>query len=167
VGSSKIIDQTSCMNTPYVVSRYYRAPELILASNQYDHSIDIWATGCMLFELITRTPMFPGDTEGLQIIEMQQILGAPDEYTIETIEKEMQVEKNVMELFRKCCNLEKNQKLDLLQMFKSCRAYSEHNFYTEKDLMEAAKLIEKCLMWLPRDRLTAADAMQHKFFADK
>lgn len=65
------------MNTPYVVSRYYRAPELILASNKYGVSIDIWgkqsfllmyfavAVGCILFELITRTPMFPGDAEGL------------------------------------------------------------------------------------------------------
>jgi len=52
------------MNTPYVVSRYYRAPELILACNRYDFSIDIWATGCIIFELITKTPMFPGDSEG-------------------------------------------------------------------------------------------------------
>ena len=46
-------------NTPYVVSRYYRAPELILGSPYYDYSIDVWAAGCILFELLTRTPMFP------------------------------------------------------------------------------------------------------------
>ena len=72
VGSSKVLDQSSQhMNTPYVVSRYYRAPELILASNKYSHSIDVWATGCIIFELITRTPMFPGDSEGIQLIENQ------------------------------------------------------------------------------------------------
>ena len=71
VGSSKVLDTSRAkMNTPYVVSRYYRAPELILASNKYDLSIDIWATGCIIFELLTRTPMFPGETEGLQIVEM-------------------------------------------------------------------------------------------------
>ena len=65
VGSSKIIDfSDERMNTPYVVSRYYRAPELILACNRYDFSIDIWATGCIIFELLTKTPMFPGDSEG-------------------------------------------------------------------------------------------------------
>lgn len=53
------------MNTPYVVSRYYRAPELILGSHHYDVSIDVWAVGCILFELITKTPLFPGDSEGL------------------------------------------------------------------------------------------------------
>ena len=60
VGSSKKLDTTgTSMNTPYVVSRYYRAPELILACNKYTTSIDIWAVGCILFELIMRTPMFP------------------------------------------------------------------------------------------------------------
>ena len=83
VGSSKILDNgPSQMNTPYVVSRYYRAPELILACNKYDHTIDIWATGCILFELLLKTPMFPGDAEGLQIVEMQQILGPPNEHEI-------------------------------------------------------------------------------------
>ena len=66
VGSSKILDQSrDHMNTPYVVSRYYRAPELILACNKYDFSIDVWAVGCILFELLTKTPMFPGEAEGL------------------------------------------------------------------------------------------------------
>lgn len=66
------------MNTPYVVSRYYRAPELILGSNYYDFSIDVWAAGCILFELLTRTPLFPGDLEGYQILEQIQILGTPN-----------------------------------------------------------------------------------------
>ena len=71
VGSSKVIDFSSKrLNTPYVVSRYYRAPELILASNFYDHSIDIWAAGCIIFEMLTKTAMFPGDSEGLQLVEM-------------------------------------------------------------------------------------------------
>jgi serine/threonine protein kinase len=64
-GSSKFIDEQNFKNTPYVVSRYYRAPELILATSKYNGAIDIWAVGCILFELLTRTPTFPGDTEGL------------------------------------------------------------------------------------------------------
>lgn len=71
VGSSKVLDKKTHLNTPYVVSRYYRAPELILACKFYDESIDIWAVGCILFELLTKTPMFPGDSEGVQILEMQ------------------------------------------------------------------------------------------------
>lgn len=79
VGSSKVLDTKHHMNTPYVVSRYYRAPELIMGSNYYDWSIDVWATGCILFELITRTPLFPGEHEGFQILEQAQILGMPTE----------------------------------------------------------------------------------------
>ena len=41
-GSSKFIDEQEYKNTPYVVSRYYRAPELIFASNFYNEMIDIW-----------------------------------------------------------------------------------------------------------------------------
>jgi glycogen synthase kinase 3 beta len=67
LGAAKLLDKHNpcAKNTPYVVSRYYRAPELILGTNYYDCSIDIWAAGCILFELITRTPLFPGETEGL------------------------------------------------------------------------------------------------------
>lgn len=80
VGSAKVIDMSpKRMNTPYVVSRYYRAPELILASSHYDTSIDIWAVGCMLFEMLTKIAIFPGESEGLQLIEMQMILGPPTE----------------------------------------------------------------------------------------
>ena len=91
------------MNTPYVVSRFYRAPELILSCNNYDASIDIWATGCIIFEMLTKTPMFPGDSEGFQLIEMQQILGPPSEDTIENYRTHLKIEANVMKLFERCC----------------------------------------------------------------
>jgi len=65
MGGAKVLDTShKRMNTPYMVSRFYRAPELILGSNLYDCSIDMWAAGCILFEMMTRTPLFPGDQEG-------------------------------------------------------------------------------------------------------
>lgn len=86
-GSSKFLDEKEFKNTPYVVSRYYRAPELILASCKYNESIDIWAVGCILFELLTRTPMFPGDTEGLQILEQSCVIGTPSADDLKKLEK--------------------------------------------------------------------------------
>lgn len=56
-GSSKEIDKTG-KNTPYIVSRYYRAPELLMCDTNYDTAIDIWATGCILAELATNDPLF-------------------------------------------------------------------------------------------------------------
>ena len=69
------------------MSRYYRAPELIMGSNHYDCSIDIWSTGCILFELITRTPLFPGDYEGVQILEQAQIKGMPNQREMAELDK--------------------------------------------------------------------------------
>ncbi|XP_059649397.1 uncharacterized protein LOC132295237 [Cornus florida] len=47
--------------TPYLVSRFYRAPEIILGLT-YDHPMDIWSVGCCLFELYTGKVLFPGST---------------------------------------------------------------------------------------------------------
>ncbi|PSR88263.1 Serine/threonine-protein kinase [Actinidia chinensis var. chinensis] len=47
--------------TPYLVSRFYRAPEIILGLS-YDHPMDIWSVGCCLFELYTGKVLFPGAT---------------------------------------------------------------------------------------------------------
>ena len=86
LGAAKVLDPNA-MNTPYVVSRYYRAPELILGSNYYDCSIDVWSTGCILFELVTRTPLFPGDAEGLQVLEQAEVLGMPSPQEMEELQK--------------------------------------------------------------------------------
>ncbi|KAE9589439.1 hypothetical protein Lal_00000460 [Lupinus albus] len=47
--------------TPYLVSRFYRAPEIILGL-LYDHPLDIWSVGCCLYELYTGKVLFPGLT---------------------------------------------------------------------------------------------------------
>ncbi|KAJ4710540.1 Protein kinase-like protein [Melia azedarach] len=47
--------------TPYLVSRFYRAPEIILGL-PYDHPLDIWSVGCCLYELYTGKVLFPGAT---------------------------------------------------------------------------------------------------------
>jgi len=48
--------------TEYVSTRWYRAPELLVGQSSYDKSIDIWALGCMIPELISGKPLFPGNT---------------------------------------------------------------------------------------------------------
>lgn len=75
-GSAKVLSPNS-LNTPYIVSRYYRAPELILACSDYTTAIDVWAIGCILAEFLTLRPIFPGKTEGSQLIEQIAILGLP------------------------------------------------------------------------------------------
>ena len=44
----------------YVVTRWYRAPEVILNASEYEKEIDVWAIGCIFAELMGRAPLFPG-----------------------------------------------------------------------------------------------------------
>ena len=47
--------------TEYVVTRWYRAPEVILNASEYTKAVDVWSIGCILAELLGRTPLFPGE----------------------------------------------------------------------------------------------------------
>ena len=47
--------------TEYVVTRYYRAPEVLLSGGHYTGAIDVWAVGCILAEMLLRRPIFPGE----------------------------------------------------------------------------------------------------------
>lgn len=47
--------------TEYVVTRWYRAPEVMVSCQEYDYKIDVWAVGCILAELVGRQPLFPGN----------------------------------------------------------------------------------------------------------
>ena len=50
-------------HTEYVATRWYRAPELVLRSKNYDQSVDMFALGCIMAELILGRPLFPGFSE--------------------------------------------------------------------------------------------------------
>ncbi len=45
----------------YVITRWYRAPEVILNASEYSKAVDIWSVGCIFAELLGRTPLFPGE----------------------------------------------------------------------------------------------------------
>ncbi len=62
--------------TEYVVTRWYRAPELLLAPSQpYGAAIDLWSVGCILAELILRKPLFPGKSHAQQVSLVFEVLG--------------------------------------------------------------------------------------------
>jgi mitogen-activated protein kinase 1/3 len=45
----------------YVVTRWYRSPELLLNAKSYTAAVDIWSVGCILMELYNKEPLFPGN----------------------------------------------------------------------------------------------------------
>ena len=61
--------------TDYVATRWYRAPELLLGSNHYDYKVDVWAVGCIMGELSSGEPAFPGESEIDQLYVIQKTLG--------------------------------------------------------------------------------------------
>ncbi|XP_067621603.1 uncharacterized protein [Eurosta solidaginis] len=64
--------------TDYVSTRWYRAPEVLLHSTNYGSSIDLWAMGCIMAELYTFRPLFPGSSEVDQLFKICSVLGTPD-----------------------------------------------------------------------------------------
>uniref|UniRef100_A0A8B9KMF5 non-specific serine/threonine protein kinase n=1 Tax=Astyanax mexicanus TaxID=7994 RepID=A0A8B9KMF5_ASTMX len=61
--------------TDYVSTRWYRAPEVLLRSSMYSSPIDMWAVGCIMAELYTLRPLFPGNSEVDEIFKICQVLG--------------------------------------------------------------------------------------------
>jgi len=59
--------QYNDMLTKYVVTRWYRAPEVVLCNKNYEEAIDLWAVGCVFAELIGRQPLFQGKTQLNQV----------------------------------------------------------------------------------------------------
>ncbi|XP_037960694.1 mitogen-activated protein kinase 16 [Teleopsis dalmanni] len=63
--------------TDYVSTRWYRAPEVLLHSTNYSSAIDLWAMGCIMAELYTFRPLFPGSSEVDQLFKICSVLGTP------------------------------------------------------------------------------------------
>ncbi|KAL4228943.1 Cyclin-dependent kinase 3 [Mactra antiquata] len=65
--------------THEVVTLWYRAPEILLGSKYYSTPVDVWSLGCIFAEMLTRRPLFPGDSEIDQLFRIFRTLGTPDE----------------------------------------------------------------------------------------
>ncbi|KAF0028962.1 hypothetical protein F2P81_018067 [Scophthalmus maximus] len=61
--------------TDYVATRWYRAPELLVGDIKYGKPVDVWAVGCLLVEMLTGQPLFPGDSDLDQIYHIVRCFG--------------------------------------------------------------------------------------------
>lgn len=69
--------------TDYVSTRWYRAPEVLLRATNYSSPIDLWAVGCIMVEIYSLQPLFPGRSEIDQIFRICSILGTPSKVRIQ------------------------------------------------------------------------------------
>lgn len=61
----------------YISTRWYRAPEVILTNGFYGPPIDVWALGCIFYEILTLKPLFPGESQLDQLNKIHNIIGSP------------------------------------------------------------------------------------------
>ncbi|KAG5518618.1 hypothetical protein PMAC_002586 [Pneumocystis sp. 'macacae'] len=64
-----------------VVTLWYRAPDVLLGSRTYSTSIDIWSAGCIMAEMYTGRPLFPGSNNDDQLLKIFRLMGTPNEHT--------------------------------------------------------------------------------------
>jgi protein kinase len=129
--------------TDYVATRWYRAPELLLRSTTYNSPVDMWACGCILVELLICTPLFPGTSEADQFYRICKVLGTPT--------KDMWPEGAATASHMQV-------------RIPKCSPVSWGRFLPPGTPPEAVQLVQDLLQYDPSRRLTAAQALQHRFF---
>jgi len=129
-------------NISYICSRYYRAPELIFGATDYNNAIDVWSTGCVIAEMVTGQPLFPGESASDQLVEIIKILGTPTRQQI----LEMNPEYNEF-------------KFPIIKQFPWAKIFKGKNMPGEY-----IDFVGKLLVYEPNARLKPLEALLHPFF---
>ncbi|GAN03642.1 kinase-like protein [Mucor ambiguus] len=139
----------------YIQSRFYRAPEVILGLD-YGLPIDMWSTGCILAELYTGKPLFPGENEPDQLACIMQLLGVPSKDYLDRCTRKKQF-FDMYDQPRKSINSKgKKRRPNSLTFTEALRRSTYDNF--DRDFGD---FISKCLTWEPDERLKPHEALSH------
>ena len=145
-GSAKKAESSE--NTPYIVSRYYRAPELVYGNHVYSYEIDIWAAGCIFMELYCGKPIFMGKNDGDQFIQQVYVLGPP---SLSEFAKLVEHSNISTKLVTKVTQIK--QKTSLKQLLQG------------KENAEAAESFARLMLCYDSSkRPTATECLSHSFF---
>ncbi|KAL5382705.1 hypothetical protein PMIN06_009462 [Paraphaeosphaeria minitans] len=174
------VDKRDVMErTEYLVSRFYRAPEIILGLD-IGYGIDMWAVGCTIYELWTGKILFTGRTNNQMIKAFMDCLGWPTEKLLKK-----GLLQNVLEHFEagpplkfisqevdqqgKVTVRKIEQQKKVLRDLKSrindaTRGMSQDNSPLERELNDFVDLLGACLNFNPEKRMQPKEALSHKFF---
>lgn len=128
--------------TEYVATRWYRAPEIMLNSKGYTKSIDIWSVGCILAEMISNRPLFPGKHYLDQLSLILNILGSPSEEDLQSI-----VNDKARSYIQ---TLAPANRMAWTSIFSGANA-------------QALDLLDKMLTFNPHKRITVEEALAHPY----
>ncbi|XP_065805102.1 serine/threonine-protein kinase MAK isoform X6 [Labrus bergylta] len=128
--------------TDYVSTRWYRAPEVLLRSSTYSSPIDLWAVGCIMAELYTLRPLFPGNSEVDEVFKICQVLG--------TVKK---------------ADWPEGYQLASAMNFRFPQCVPTHlKTLIPNASNEAIVLMKDLLQWDPKKRPTAVQALRYPYF---
>lgn len=128
--------------TEYVATRWYRAPEIILSFKGYTKAIDMWSVGCILAELLGGQTIFKGNDYIDQLNKILNVLGTPDEETIQTI-KSSRAQTYIR-------SLPYMEKIPFSKLYPNAEA-------------AAIDLLDKLLTLEPSRRITVDEALEHPY----
>ncbi len=131
--------------TEYVVTRWYRAPEVMYSVQEYTYQIDVWALGCILAELHGRKPLFPGDDYIKQMNLIFDVIGTPTE-------DDMRFISNTRALAY-IKSLPTKPKVPFQRLYPHATPF-------------ALDLLDKMLVFNPNKRITVDEALAHPYFKD-
>ena len=151
----------------YIQSRFYRAPEVILGA-KYSMSIDMWSFGCILAELLTGYPLFPGEDEGDQLACMMEVIGMPSQKLLES-------SKRTRSFFSskghpRYCTVTTEPDGTVSYVGAKSRRGKFRGPPGTKELSKALKgcddplfldFLQRCLEWDPAARMTPPQALRH------
>ncbi|KAI8575891.1 hypothetical protein K450DRAFT_180085 [Umbelopsis ramanniana AG] len=160
--------------TPYLVSRFYRAPEIILGL-PYDSALDVWSVGCTLYELYTGKILFPGRSNNQMLKHIMDVKGR---FSAKMLRKGQFTEQHFDDQYNflsqevdKVTNKEVTKKMVIVKPVKDLKsrlAPGSKSSVEEIRLISAfIDLLEKALQLNPEKRLTPKEALSHPFITGK
>ncbi|KAG6379088.1 hypothetical protein JVT61DRAFT_11524 [Boletus reticuloceps] len=136
----------------YIQSRFYRSPEVILGMN-YHMGIDMWSLGCILAELYTGFPIFPGENEQEQLSCIMEVLGPPDkDFINRSSRKRLFFDNNGAP--RPVVNSKGRRRRPGTKSLAQVLRCQDEDF---------VDFIARCLIWDPERRMKPQAALQHAF----
>ena len=140
-------NSNSNLMTDYVVSRWYRAPELLLGNEVYDEKVDVWAVGCIMAEIFLRRPLFKGNDWKDQLLLILKHFPNYDDNNLSFIEN-----LNAVAFIKE-------------HMFGEYRSIA--NYFDGSDMDSTGfDLLLRLLAFDPHKRLSIERALEHPFFKD-
>ncbi|KAI8953792.1 kinase-like domain-containing protein [Xylaria longipes] len=161
--------------TPYLVSRFYRAPEIILGM-PYDYAIDIWSIGCTLYELYTGKILFAGDSNNQMLRAIMETRGKFSAKLYKRGELSHlhfdEVGNFISAEQDKALGKTTVRTLAIVKPTRDLRtrlmaASGGMSDVESRDLNNFVDLLERCLALNPDKRITPSEALKHPFFLSK